>query len=173
MELFDVIEKRRSVRKYVNKPVPEESIRKVLNAARLAPSWANKQCWRFIVVTDPELRLKLGEAMNNNPNKSCYVDAPVDIVVCAKRHDSGIHDGKEYFMFDLGLAMENLVLAAADEGLGTCIIGWFEAGPIKQLLHIPENYEVVVVTPLGYPAEVPNTRLRKELDDIASYNGFN
>ncbi|SHE46739.1 Nitroreductase [Caldanaerobius fijiensis DSM 17918] len=173
VEFYDVVEKRRSIRKYINKPIPEDTIKKVLNAARLAPSWANKQCWRFVVVSDPELRLKLGEVMKNNPNKSCYEDAPIDIVICARREDSGIHDGKEYFMFDVGLAMENLVLAAAQEGLGTCIIGWFDGAPIKKLLGIPEQYEVVAVTPLGYPAETPNARLRKPLDEIVFYNGFN
>lgn len=172
MEFNDLLTRRRSIRKYVSKEIPKESLDRILNAVKLSPSWGNKQCWHIIVVKDQALKKKLGEATGNNPNKSCYEDASALIVLFADKKDSGIHDGKEYYMFDMGLAAQNLIMAAANEGLDTCIIGWFDEKPIKEILGIPDNYTVVALTPLGYGALKPNSRLRKNVNDFTSYDKY-
>ena len=167
MELMDVIRKRRSVRRYKPDPVPEEEIKYILESARLAPSWANKQCWRFVVVTDQAVKDAVGAAGNR-----WIAKAPVIIVACADPTDVGVKGDQHYYLVDIGIAMEHLVLAAAERGLGTCWIGWFNEAKVREALGIPENIRVVASTPLGYPNEEPADRGRKSLEEISSYNKF-
>lgn len=161
MEFMDVISKRRSVRKYKPDPVPEEDIEYILEAARLAPSWANSQCWKFIVVIDPEIKEELAKAGN-----SWIAAAPVVIVACADPSRPGTKGDQEYYMLDVGIAMEHLVLAATDRGLGTCWIGAFDEEAAKSALGVPENIRIVASTPLGYPDQEPGPRKRRSLDEI-------
>ncbi len=167
MELMDVIRSRRSIRKYKSDPVPPEDIQYVLDAARLAPSWANSQCWQFIVVTDENVKKALAEAGN-----SWIAHAPVIIVACADPERSGIKGDQRYYMLDIGIAMEHLILAATERDLGTCWIGWFDEEPAKKALGVPENIRLVATTPLGYPDESPAPRGRKSLDEITNYNKY-
>jgi nitroreductase len=167
MEFMEVIRRRRSIRKYKPDPVPEEEIKYVLEAARLAPSWANSQCWHFVVVTDEEVKRQVAQAGNE-----WIAQAPVIIVACADPTKPGTKGDQPYYLVDIGIAMEHLVLAAADRGLGTCWIGWFDEEKVKKALGVPENIRVVASTPLGYPDESPDPRPRKSLDEIVSYNGY-
>ncbi len=167
MEFMDVIRKRKSVRRFKPDPVPEEEIKYILEAARLAPSWANTQCWHFVVVTDQDVKNKVGAAGNR-----WIAKAPVIIVACAEPTQPGVKGDQHYYMLDIGIAMEHLMLAAAERGLGTCWIGWFDEAKIKEALGVPENMRVVASTPLGYPSEEAIATTRKSLEQIFSYNRY-
>lgn len=168
MNLFDVFRDRRSIRKYTGQPVEEEKLAQVLDAARLAPSWKNRQCWRFLVLTDPARKEAiLSSFPEENPGRKALIQAPVVIVVCADPAESGVEDGKDYYMADAAIAFEHLCLAAHGVGLGTCWLGWFAEKTLKWALGIPAGLRVVGVTPLGYPAQEPKPRPRKSLNEIA------
>jgi nitroreductase len=158
MEFMDVIVARTSVRSYADKPVEEEKLSKVLEAARLAPSWANKQCCRYIVVKDKAKIQELAGGLNG-----WLKQVPVIVVACADPKDSGDRNGMNYFLVDVGISMQQLVLAATDVELGTCWIGAFDEAKIKKALGIPENIKVVAMTPLGYSADKEGlgSKLRK------------
>jgi len=168
MNVFDAIRTRRSIRKYLNKPVEREKLSKILEAARLSPSAANCQPWRFIVVTDQKVKEELRAAYDED----WFVSAPVIIVGCALPSEAWVRsDGEEYWKVDLAIAMQNLILEAWDLGLGTCWIGAFREDEVKRILGIPDEARVVALAPLGYPAEEkdPVTK-RKPLEEIVSYN---
>jgi len=151
MEFFDVIKTRRSIRKYKSDPVSDEDIEYILNAARLAPSWKNQQSWRYIVVKDKEKIKKISSA---RPQSQDWLsEAPVMIVACADPADSGHREGKDYYLVDIGISFEHLLLAARDRGLGTCWIGGFDEKTVKDAIGAPKNVRIVAYTPLGYPAE--------------------
>jgi nitroreductase len=164
MELMEVIQNRRSIRKYKTKPVRQEDIEYVLEAARLAPSWGNRQCWRYIVVTDEELRRKI-------TMRDWAAEAPVVIVGCADPTKAGDKAGKPYYMLDMGISMEHLVLAAHDKGLGTCWLGGqFDEEIVREALGVPASHRVVALTPLGYSDEDPQAKKRKPIQELYSWN---
>jgi len=166
MDVFEAIRVRRSIRKYKPDPVPESVLKEVLEAARLAPSWANRQCWRFIVVKDREKRKKI-------TLRDWAAEAPIVIVGCADPTASGTKFNQQYYMLDMGIAMEQLMLAATEHGLGTCWIGGqFDEPTVKQVLNIPEGLRVVALTPLGYPDEKPEAKPRKSLSEIVGEDSF-
>ena len=167
MEVFEAIQARRSVRSYTDEPVTAEQLRRFLEAVRLAPSWKDKQCWNVIVLSDRDRIRQLGELLRFNPGKAVFDTAPYFIVLTADPEKSGVRDDKPYYMTDVGIALENGVLAATEMGLGTCWVGAFTEAPVKELLGIPEGIRVVAFTPLGVPAEDPAPRPRKELDELA------
>jgi nitroreductase len=169
MEFMDVIRKRRSIRRYKPDPVPEEEIKYIMEAARLAPSWANTQCWHFVVVTDPVIKEKLGQAGNGN---KWMTRAPVIIVACADPEKPGMRDDLANYLVDMGIVVEHLILAAADRGLGTCWIGAFREDMVKEALGVPDNIRVVECIPIGYPAQDPPPRGRKSLEEVFSYNHY-
>jgi nitroreductase len=180
MDILKTIQERRSIRKYKTDPVPEEIIFEILEAARQAPSWANTQTWRFIIVKDDNTKRFLSDTLSsNNPARNALVEAPLTICLAAKKGASGFYKGQcatdkgnYWFMFDAGIAMEHIVLAAWNFGLGTCHVGLFDAGQAEDILKIPDDYAIVEMTPLGYfeiePAETP----RKPLQDIVYLNQF-
>lgn len=185
MDTLEVIRNRRSIRKYKPDPVDEETLNIVLEAARLAPSWANTQCWRFIVVRDDATKAFLADTMRPNPDlgtnpaTDAVRTAPVVIVACAEKgvsgyfHGQAVTDKGEYwYMFDVAIAMQNLMLAAASLGLGTVHVGLFDTAKVEKYLEIPDNYCVVEMTPLGYPEYQPKPRPRKELSDIVYFEKF-
>lgn len=169
MEFMDVVRKRRSIRRYKPDPVPEEEIKYIMEAARLAPSWANTQCWHFVVVTDAAVKEKLGQAANGN---KWMIRAPVIIVACADPEKPGMRDDLANYLVDIGIAVEHLVLAATDRGLGTCWVGAFREDMIKEALGVPNNIRVVECIPIGYPAQEPPPRSRKSLEEVFSYNHY-
>lgn len=171
MKVLDVIQKRRSVRKYKENPIPEKVLRRVLEAARLAPSGKNIQPWKFIIVKDKVLKEKLAQA---SAGQFFMAEAPVIIVGCGFPDNCYAHMGRymKSWSVDVTIALEHLILQAQEEGLGTCWIGSFEEEEVKTILNIPENVKVLALTPLGYPDEIPRFRGRKILDEIISYDRY-
>lgn len=168
MELYQALQDRRSVRKYKSDPVPEEKLMRILEAARIAPSWSNKQCWKFIIVHDQEKKKQLAASMppDNPAIRAVGETAPVVLVLCADPKESGNQDGKGYYLLDAGLAMQQLILAAHAEGLGTCWVALFDEARARAACAVPAEYRVVALTPLGVPEKVPSARPRKELSEI-------
>lgn len=175
MEFMDVAASRKSVRGYSDKPVEEEKLTKILEIARIAPSWANKQCCKYVVVKDKANIQEIAGTLN-----SWLKQAPVVLVACADPKDSGSRNGMDYYLVDVGISMQQLVLAATDMGLGTCWIGAFDEAKVKRTLLIPENVKVVALTPIGYPAGNEGIRIklvkayigstkRKPLEDIVHW----
>ncbi len=153
METLTAIQKRCSLKLHLSpRAIEPEKINAVLEAARLAPSARNMQPWRFVVVQDKERKETL---VNTALSEANFVAAQAGavIVVCARPGDDVSVDGKDYYLFDLGLAVENLILAATDLGLATHLILRFDEQMVKQVLNIPADYRVVIVTPLAYPLE--------------------
>jgi nitroreductase len=187
MELMEAIKGRRSIRRYTPKAVDDKALEIILEAARQAPSWANTQCWRFVVVRDRQLRNKLADTgidvATGKPNRGTEAMrvTPIAIVICAEMRKAGYYikepkepvtDKGDWYMYDVALAMQNLTLAAHALGLGTVHIGAFDAIKVAETLGVPEGYAVVAMTPLGYPDEAPNPRPRKELNEIVFYDKF-
>lgn len=170
MEFFDVIEQRRSIRRYKSEPVDREDMMKVVEAGRLAPSWKNGQSWRYVVVSDAGLKQKIGEAVKNNPDVTAYQNAPYVIVLCADPSSSGRHNEQNYYLVDAGIAMEQSVLSATDLGLGMCWTGIFDESVLKKMLKIPDNIRIVALSPLGVPDQTPNPRPRKSVEEMAFGN---
>jgi nitroreductase len=176
---MESIKGRRSIRKYKPDPVPEEALRMVLEAVRWAPSWGNTQCWKVIIVKDSALKSELAKTVPKiNPAQSTITEAPVLVVLCGAREVSGYYGGRpstakgDWLMFDTGLAMQNLCLAAYALGLGTVIIGMFDHKKVEEILGVPQNIEVVAMTPLGYPVTEGSAPKRKELSEFIFYDKY-
>jgi len=169
MNVHEAIKTRRAVRSYKPDPVPEESLKKILEAARLAPSAKNKQDWKFIVVKDLEKRKQLSKAARN---QEFIAQAPIVIVGVALDPDYIMGSEVPGYAVDLAIAMEHIALAAVEEGLGTCWVGGFYQEEVKQVLKIPEKYKVVILMPLGFPADKPVPKSRKNLEEIICYENF-
>lgn len=167
MELtfLDLVKARRSVRSFKPDPVPEEDLRYVLEAARLAPSANNVQPWKFVVVRDRARRRELAEACWG---QRFVGEAPVVIVACGLPTLSKIGGYMTSMFVDVSIAMTHLILAAAERGLGTCWIGAFYEDEVKRILGVPDEVRVVALTPLGYPTEGlrPTDKPRKPLSEI-------
>ena len=178
--LMETICNRRSIRRYQEKDIPDEVLHKVLEAARWAPSWANTQAWEFVVVKDRSIKEKIQATVNNrNPSYLALVNAPVLLVACGQLKKSGYYNdqyptkfGSEWFMYDLGLATQNLCLAAHDSGLGTVIVGLFDHDRVGEVINLPANHEVLVLIPLGYPDQNPKPPKRRERDEFVHYDTF-
>jgi nitroreductase len=191
MELFEAIKNRRSVRRFTSDPVDDVKIEAILEAGRWAPSWGNTQCWRFVVVRDPAVRagltgtlmpIKLPDKEIPNPAAIGFAQAPVIIVVCAATGRAGfghggdsepVTDKGDWFMFDTALAVQNMVLAAHALGLGTVIIGAFDAAKAENILAIPAGFRAVAMFPVGVPAQPGKAPLRKELHELVFYDSWN
>jgi nitroreductase len=167
MELMDVIRARRSIRKYKPDPVPHEDIEYALEAARLAPSWANTQCWHFIVVTDEKAKKEIADQ-----SMPWCAKSPVVIVACADPEKPGAKGDIPNYIMDIGIVVEHLILAATERGLGTCWIGGLNEGPVKQTLGVPANLRVAAMITLGYPNQDPDPRPRKDMTEIVSYERY-
>lgn len=170
MDFETVIKTRRSVRLYSSKDLSQETIAKVLDAARVAPSGNNLQPWKFIVVRDTGKKEKIAQA--------CYGQnfvsrAPVVIVACGIPYPNRYEPRKELsYLVDVVIAIDHLILACRNEGLGACWVGAFHAEPIKETLGIPEHIEVVMVIPVGYPGGQDSFKGvygRKTLKEIVDY----
>jgi len=171
MNILEIMRRRQSVRKYQATPVPDDVLARVLEAARVAPSGKNLQPWKFIIVRDPETKAKLAEA---SLNQRFIAEAPVVIVACGFPDNCYAKMGRymKSWPVDVAIALEHLILQAAEDGLGTCWIGAFEETEVKSILGVPEEAKVLALTPLGYPGERPGFRGRKSLDEIVSYEKF-
>ena len=180
MELQEAILKRRSIRKFSDYHVTDNEINDMLEAARWAPSWANTQSWEFIIVRDRRLIEDVTATYSErNPATNCSKSASVLVVACAKKGLSGYKEGvqrtkySDWFMFDLGMAVQNLLLKAHELGLGSVVVGLLDHDSCKKLLVMPNDFEVVVVIPIGKPAiEGKEGPPRKELKSFAHLNSF-
>ena len=178
-ELMNIIQSRRSIRRYKEKDIPDDILIKLLEAARWAPYWANTQCWNFVVVKDNEKKKKIQAAISpRNPSSLAIVNAPVLLVVCGQLKKSGYYDNQfptkfgDWFMFDLGLATQNFCLAAHDSGLGTVIVGLFDHDKVGEIIKLPAEHEVLVLIPLGYPDHEPSPPKRREMQEFVYSDTF-
>lgn len=159
MEFSNVIRVRRSIRKFKSDVISEEKIEKLREAIRIAPTGSNNQPFKFIFVTNPAIRKELVEKACHQPD---FAQAPLIIVPCCENGAA----------FDAAIAVDHLILAATDAGLGSCWVGWLEREEIKLLLNIPQDREVPVIIPIGYADESPDARSRKSLNEIILENTY-
>jgi len=168
MDVKKAIEKRRSIRRFKNKPVSDRLIREVIDAARLAPSGHNLQSWNFVIVKDKRMKTNFKE--NNVFVQREMCDAPVIIVCCADKRACSKHSIKKHeesmSLINLSLASAFLALRATELGLGTCFVAWADKEKIKKFLAIPDEIIVPYVIVMGYPDENPKPRPRKKLDKV-------
>ncbi|MCX6677158.1 MAG: nitroreductase family protein [Methanothrix sp.] len=165
MDLMQAIRARRSIRNFQERPVEEELLLAVLEAGRLAPSAKNMQDWRFIVVRDSATRRRLAGAARD---QQFVAQAPVVIAACGTS-DLVMTCGQPAYAIDVAIALDHMTLAAASLGLGTCWIGAFYEDKVKEILGVPQEIRVVALLPLGYPAEEPEPRPRKSLDEVLAW----
>ena len=163
VNVLEAIENRRSVRIYERRPVPEESLTRILEAARLAPSANNRQDYKFIVVRDASKRESLADAA---AVQRFVGNAPLIIVAVSLDPDRIMTCDVPAYAVDVAIAVDHMTLAAVEEGLGTCWIGAFSQEKVKRILDIPERYKVVTLFPLGFPADRPRSRIRKKIDEL-------
>lgn len=169
MDIFETIQARRSVRSYLDKPVEDEKLQRILEAARLAPSGNNRQAWKFVVVREAPLR----GALANAADQAFLAKAPVVIAAVSLEPDRMMHCGIPAGPVDCAIALEHMVLAATALGLGACWIGRFNQDACKKLLSAPAQAKIIEMLTLGYAAEAPTTpRSRKPLNEIVSYEKF-
>jgi nitroreductase len=181
MELIDAISRRRSVRAYQPRPVEREKLEELAQAFRAAPSASNQQPWKLVIVDDRELKDRVagatyGKAIAFNrfaqgaPVIAAVVIEPPRIL---NRIGAALQ-GREYPLIDIGIAAAQLALRAADLGLGTCMLGWFDERRIKKLLGVPPSRRVGLVATIGYPAEgaAQGNKSRKPIDEVRSYNRY-
>jgi nitroreductase len=162
MGVFDTIKDRRSIRTYKGERIPKDKLEKLLEAARLAPSAANRQNWKFIVVENEQIKNQLVTACNNQ----AFVGTASHII-------AGIGDpAQKWHQVDLAIALEHIVLEAVELELGTCWIGAFNEEEVKKILKIPQDRKVIALLTVGIPAESPAARPRKALEEIVAYNEY-
>ncbi len=171
MDVFEAIQERKSIRAYQDTPVPREKLERILEAGRLAPSARNAEPWHFIVVTEAEKRKTLSKGIY----AKFVAEAPLCIAVLGDKKVSS-----DWYAIDASLAIENMVLTAVNEGLGTCVVGSFNESDVKTALKIPENYEVIALIAVGYAREKLDlsskllrlVRTRKVLTQVTSQEEY-
>lgn len=181
MNFLDIVKNRQSVRTYDSKPVEREKIERCIEAARLAPSACNAQPWHFIIVDDPELKQEIGKFAKNKLLKlNLFSDQPPVFVVLVTESANftsklgGIVKGKQYSLIDTGIAAQHFCIQAFEEGLGTCMMGWFDEQAVKKVLDIPKNKRVNLIISIGYPSKENKIRkkVRKKIKEIMTYNKY-
>ena len=177
-DFLQLVAARQSDRAYdMTRPVEPEKLAQILEAARLAPSACNAQPWKFVVVTDPELSVKVGKATAGLGMNKFAKNAPVHILVVEESMNITSYLGAKikdkYFpLVDVGIATAHITLAAESLGLGSCILGWFDEKAIKQLVGIPANKRLLLDITIGYPAKAKRKKSRKPLEKVVSYNTY-
>jgi nitroreductase len=167
MQFIELVTKRYSVRSYKTDPVEDDKLQLVLQAARLAPTAANRQAFRLIVIPTKNRESELLRIYN----RSWFVQSPLVICICAIPNEAWVRsDSKNYSDVDAAIVMDHLVLEATELGLGTCWIGAFDPVAAREVLGIPEQVDPIAFTPLGHPADQSPAKRRKSLDDLVKYN---
>lgn len=176
---LELVKQRQSDRAYLPQPIEQKKLDRILEAARLAPSACNAQPWKMVVVTDEALRMQVADATSNRALGMNHFtkQAPVQIVVLEEKANFTSNFGswaknKHFPHVDLGILSAHICLAAADEGLGTCMVGWFDEDKVKKALEIPKSKRVLLVITLGYPAKETREKRRKDLAEIVSVNKY-
>jgi nitroreductase len=167
MEFSELIEKRYSVRAYKPDPVEDDKLQQVLQAARLAPTAANRQPFQLIVIRTEGREAELKRIYNQD----WFVQPPLVICACGTPVQGWVrrYDNKNYSKVDVAIAMDHLILAAANLGLGTCWIAAFDPTAAREILGLPDDVEPIAFTPLGYPADQLRPKKRKELSELVRY----
>jgi nitroreductase len=166
VEYLELIKKRYSVRAYRPDPVEDEKLQQVLEAARLAPTAANRQPFKLMVIPTAGREAELQRIYK----RSWFVQAPLVLCACALPAEGWVRmDDKPYVDVDVTIAMDHLILAATDLGLGTCWIAAFDPAAAREVLDLPDGVEPIVFTPLGYPADELGAKKRKPLSELVEY----
>jgi nitroreductase len=177
--IMALLKERRSIRNYSDEPVSDNALQVILEAVQWTPSWANTQCWEIVVVKDPDIKLKLQQAVPAaNPAFKSIVSAPVVLALCARKGTSGYYKDivttrfGDWFMFDIGLAAQSICLAAQAQGLGTLIVGLYEHDKVDGALNLPKDIENVALITMGYATKVPKAPKRKEISEFTHQDVF-
>ena len=177
MDFEELILRRQSDRKYLPNAVAKEDVMKCLEAARMAPSACNSQPWKFVVVDDRAKLMEMAEAAAGLGMNKFAHSVPVMVAVVLEKMNFTAKIGsmvknKDYCMLDLGIAVEHFCLQAADLGLGTCIMGWFDEKRISKLLNVPRGKRIPLIISLGYPDAPVRNKVRKPLEEMSSWNEY-
>lgn len=179
MNFPELVKTRQSVRKYTAQAVEREKIERCIEAVRLAPSACNSQPWKFIIVDEPQLKDRIAKETYNTVvafNKFVK-EAPVIAVIVMEKPTmisqiGGRIKDKDFYLIDIGIAAEHFCLQAAEEGLGTCMLGWFNEKKIAEMLHIPKSKRIGLLITLGYSESTLREKIRKNTGDILNYNRY-
>jgi nitroreductase len=178
-EILEMIISRQSDRKYSDKPVEKEKLARILEAGRMAPSACNAQPWKFVVVTEPDLIEKVAEAASAKllGMNSFVPKAKVILVIVREKPNFSSKVGatiknKDYSLIDIGIASENICLQAKAEGVGSCMIGWFDERMLQKILSIPRTKRVELIITLGYSISEQREKKRKPIEETISYNKY-
>jgi len=181
MKFIELANLRQSVRRYSDKLIEPEKIERCIEAARIAPSACNAQPWKYIVIDNPEIKDKVANAtFDKLMSFNKFVpQAPVIIALIAERPNFNSQIGgwlknKEFNLIDIGISAEHFCLQAAEEGLGTCMLGWFSESKVTKILEIPKNKRAVLLISVGYAEKdyKQRTKIRKEKENIVCYNKY-
>lgn len=178
-DLINLINTRQSDRAYLPNPIEKVKIERIVEAGRLAPSACNAQPWKFILVDEPELKNKIADCTSSKVLGMNHFtkQAPVHLVIVEERANFTSSAGsfiksKHFPLMDIGIAAEHICLQAAAEGLGSCMLGWFDETKVKKLLEVPKSKRVPLIITLGYPAKETREKRRKTTESIVSYNSY-
>jgi nitroreductase len=170
---------RQSDRSYLDQPVEKDKLANILECARMAPSACNAQPWHIIVVDNPEIKNKVADATSEKLLGMNHFtkQAPIHLVIIEESANLTSNFGswikrKHFPLIDIGIIAEHICLAAASEGLGSCMIGWFDESKVKKILNIPSSKRVLLIITLGYAAKETRTKIRKPIDKIISFNSY-
>lgn len=170
MDIYEAARCRRSVRSFKPDPIPQETLERVLDVARCAPSGMNMQPWKFVLVRDAALKSAI---ISHCPGQDFGVEAPVLVVACGLPTEGKIAGSLPSTVADVAVAFAHLALAAVSEGLGTCWISTFSEAPIKQVLGVPDAVQIILISPLGYPTDTTiRAKHRKPIGEICSWDKF-
>lgn len=179
MEVNDCIRTRRSMRKYTDEPVAADKLARVLEAAQWAPSWVNVQPWEIVIVDDPEVKAGLAECVpESNPGRKGMLRAPIILAMCGRRGKSGYYGGNaatvygDWVMFDVGIAAQNICLAAWAEGLGSLHLGLLDHQKAGRVLGLPDDVKLYELIPLGTPAKEGKAPPRRPVEEFTHKNRF-
>lgn len=179
MDFKSLVLARQSDRSYLDQPVENDKLRRILECARLSPSACNAQPWHIIVVDDPEIKNKIAAATSEKILGMNHFtkQAPMHLVLVEEAANFTSNFGswvkrKHFPLIDIGIIAEHICLAAADEGLGSCMIGWFDEKKVRKILEVPSSKRVQLIITLGYPAKETRIKIRKPMNTIVSYNTY-
>ncbi|THB78774.1 MAG: nitroreductase [Desulfobulbaceae bacterium] len=175
----EVVTGRRSIRRFTDQQVDDQTLNEILEQARWTPSWANTQCWEIIVVRNDDLKNGLSEILSpKNPAKIAIANGPLTLVFCAEKQKAGYYKNSastelgDWLMYDLGLITQTICLAAHDKGLGTVIVGAFDHKRASELLEVPAEFQLVSMVPMGYPDHAPSAPKRREINEFTHRDTF-
>lgn len=178
-EIMQAITNRRSIRRFTAEPVPDEALADILRAVQWSPSWANTQCWEIIIVRDRDTKQQLqGILSPRNPAAIAVVSAPLVLVICGRVKKSGYYRGTpttvfgDWMLYDLGLATQNILLAAVSHNLGTVVVGAFDHVMAGSILKLPEEVRAVTLIPVGRPDQDPGPPGRRAIEDFAHHTTY-